>query len=89
MATLWKIPTHLVSFSRFGFEGWILVLIASVPDLCILFTSFFFRMDSLYSTLKFYRILFNFHLIHRYLSLTTTSHGKYSLTLYFFMLDYV
>ena len=24
-------------FSRFGFEGWICVLIASVPDLCILF----------------------------------------------------
>ena len=24
--------------SRFGFEGWIWVLIASVPDLCILFT---------------------------------------------------
>ena len=30
--------------SRFGFEGWIWVLIASVPDLCILFTlnHFFF-----------------------------------------------
>ena len=25
--------------SRFGFEGWIWVLIASIPDLCILFTS--------------------------------------------------
>ena len=24
--------------SRFGFEGWFGVLIASVPDLCILFT---------------------------------------------------
>ena len=24
--------------SRFGFEGWVWVLIASVPDLCILFT---------------------------------------------------
>ena len=24
--------------SRFGFEGWIWVLIASVPDLCILLT---------------------------------------------------
>ena len=27
-----------ISFSRFGFEVWIWVLIASVPDLCILFT---------------------------------------------------
>ena len=26
--------------SRFGFESWIWVLIASVPDLCILFTLF-------------------------------------------------
>ena len=24
--------------SRFGFEGWICILIASVPDLCILLT---------------------------------------------------
>ena len=28
-------------FSRIGFEGWIWVLIASVPDLCILFTCLF------------------------------------------------
>ena len=28
-----------IVISRFGFEGWIWVLIASVPDLCILFTS--------------------------------------------------
>ena len=37
---------HMFSFltilviSRFGFEGWIWVLIASVPDLCISFVSF-------------------------------------------------
>ena len=29
---------------RFGFEGWICVLIAPVPDMCILFTS----VDSCY-----------------------------------------
>ena len=29
----------MLVISRFGFEGWIWVLIASVPDLCILFTS--------------------------------------------------
>ena len=28
----------IIITSRFGFEGWIWVLIASVPDLCILFT---------------------------------------------------
>ena len=28
----------LTIFTRFGFEGWIWVLIASVPGLCILFT---------------------------------------------------
>ena len=53
MATFWKITTNSVDhmfsmyfdylqlkvISRFGYEGWIWVLIASVPDLCILFTS--------------------------------------------------
>ena len=48
----WEIAAHSVDhmfslyldylyyqlFSRFGFEGWSWVLIASVPDLCILFT---------------------------------------------------
>ena len=29
----------ILAISRFGFEGWSWVLIASVPDLCILFTS--------------------------------------------------
>ena len=52
MATFWKIAAHSVdhymfslyfdylyfSFSRFGFEGWNWVMIASVPDRCILFT---------------------------------------------------
>ena len=50
MATFWEIAAHSVDhmlslyfdcdliFSRFGFEGWIWVLIASVPDLCIFFT---------------------------------------------------
>ena len=28
----------ILVFSRFGFEGWIWVLIASAPGLCILFT---------------------------------------------------
>ena len=28
----------IVVISRFSFEGWIWVLVASVPDLCILFT---------------------------------------------------
>ena len=28
----------ILVISRFGFEGWIWVLIVSVPDLCILFT---------------------------------------------------
>ena len=52
MATLWEIAAHSVDhtcmlslyclfviliISRFRFEGWIWVLIASVPDLCILF----------------------------------------------------
>ena len=52
MATLWEIAAHSVDhmfslyfdyfyfkvISRFGFEGLIWVLIASVPDTCILFT---------------------------------------------------
>ena len=51
MATFWEIAAHSVDqcslfiftivilvISRFGFEGWIRVLIASVPDICILFT---------------------------------------------------
>ena len=29
----------ILVISRFGFECWVRVLIASVPDLCILFTS--------------------------------------------------
>ena len=33
----------ILFISRFGFEGWIWVLIASVPDLCILFTCKKFR----------------------------------------------
>ena len=28
----------IIVISRFGFEGWIWVLIASAPDLCILFS---------------------------------------------------
>ena len=52
MATFWEIAAHsadhmfsfyfdfvILAFSRFGFESWILVLIASVPDLCILLLS--------------------------------------------------
>ena len=50
MATFWEIAAHSVDhmlslylsvilvISRFGFKGWIWVLIASVPDNCILFT---------------------------------------------------
>ena len=40
MAIFWEIAAHsffvILVISRFGFKGWILVLIASVPDLCIL-----------------------------------------------------
>ena len=46
-------------------------------------------MDNLYSILKFYRILLNFHTHHIYLSRITIGRGKYSMTLYFFLLDYV
>ena len=52
MATFWERAAHsvghmfslyfdyflIVVIPRFGFEGWIWVLIASVPGLCILFT---------------------------------------------------
>ena len=47
MATVWEIAAHSVDHilslyfdyvSRLGFEGWIWVLIASVPDLFKLFT---------------------------------------------------
>ena len=45
MATFWEIAAHSVDhmFSLYfdyqcSFEGWIWVLIASVPDLCIVFT---------------------------------------------------
>ena len=38
----------ILVISRFGFEGWILVLIASVPDLCMLFTSVLFAFTSIY-----------------------------------------
>ena len=33
-----SLPYNYSFISRFGFEGWIWVLVASVPDLCILFT---------------------------------------------------
>ena len=33
----------ILVISHFGFEGWIWVLIASVPDLCILLTFKFFK----------------------------------------------
>ena len=48
MSTFWEIAAHSVDhmlslyfdyvISRFGFEGWFWVLVASVPDLCIIFT---------------------------------------------------
>ena len=52
MATFWEIAAHSVdhymfslyfaylyfSYFPFGFEGWNWVMIATVPDLCILFT---------------------------------------------------
>ena len=56
---LWEIAVHSVDhmfslyfdcFFRFGFEGWIWVLIASVPDLCILFTFIIGKIES--SSLK-------------------------------------
>ena len=33
--------TKMLVISRFGFEGWVWVLIASVPDLCKVFTFLF------------------------------------------------
>ena len=54
MVTIWERAAHSVDhmsslcfticnyiISRFSFEGWIRVLIASVPGLCILFTFIF------------------------------------------------
>ena len=46
----------ILLISRFGFEGWIWVLIASVPDICILFTYQFlhiFRFILRYRTTSF------------------------------------
>ena len=49
MATFWEIVAdsvdlmfslYLLAISRFGFEGWSWVLIASIPELCKLFTSY-------------------------------------------------
>ena len=40
----------ILVISRFGFEGWIRVLIASVPDLCIFFIFICIMMGSLYLT---------------------------------------
>ena len=60
MTTFWEIAAHSVDhlfsvlskclfvilfISHFGFEGWIWVLIASVPDLCIYFTSTLYLLD--------------------------------------------
>ena len=57
MASFWEIIAHftrltifslciltivILVISRFGFEGWIWIPIASVPDLCILFTFIIF-----------------------------------------------
>ena len=61
MATFWEIAAHLVDhmfsfvfrlfvilvISHFGFEGWVWVLIASVPDRCILFTFIILKQDYL------------------------------------------
>ena len=41
----------MVFYCRVGFEGWILVLIASVPGLCILLTVTYF-WGALYSDLR-------------------------------------
>ena len=38
ICSLCTLTIYNFSFSRFGFEGWIWVRIASVPGLCILFT---------------------------------------------------
>ena len=40
--TVFRIFVILV-ISRFGFEGWICAMIASVPGLCILFTFIYIR----------------------------------------------
>ena len=45
MANFWEIARLTIcslcnlGYFPFGFEGWILILIASVPGLCIFFTS--------------------------------------------------
>ena len=40
-------------YFRFGFEGWIWVLIASDPDLCILLT-YYIMLTDLYTMLQFF-----------------------------------
>ena len=39
----------MLVISRLGFEGWVWVLVASILDICILFT---FRISALMRTLK-------------------------------------
>ena len=39
----------MLVISRFGFEGWIWALIASVPDFCILVTFIFILISLVYS----------------------------------------
>ena len=36
------------SYNYFGFEGWILVMIASAPDLCIIFPFVYFLLYQVY-----------------------------------------
>ena len=45
---------------NFGFEVWILVLIASVPDLCILFTYTGVNVISVYEKFQFHLPLYGF-----------------------------
>ena len=37
----------ILLISRFGFKGWVWIQVASVPDLCVLFTfnDFFYRIE--------------------------------------------
>ena len=59
MATFWEIAAHsvdlmlsfvfclfvILSVPRFGFEGWIWVLVALVPGLCVLFAFNYFQEE--------------------------------------------
>ena len=73
---LWEIAAHSVDhmfsfvilvISRFGFEGWIWVLTATLPDFCILFIYINLRKSlEIKTSLKFSNVLFNLFKIIQY-----------------------